>query len=353
MGIDYAALAARPGDRRQPRLVRQRPPWMQVAFFVTLMLGLTFSVVGVIPSIVFAVRADELDSAPLRVFAAALGACSAVAVAAMIVVAILQRRWTLANREFVTATVDKLPAFARANGWGYAEREDAIPFRHDLFDTPYDDPRLLWVLRATEPREVVLATFVRDIPQKGGSAYPLPTAFAAVRLDRPMPHVLVEPRSNLLPGLAAEQRLSLEGDFDRHFTVFAAEGAEIEALTMLTPDVMAAMIDDAGPWSIEVVDDWLLLVPPFASFGVLGPDDWPRVLETIGIVSAEVVQQTDRPTGGARGLASTTVRRFEARGPAGRAMRRRTSLSGRLVLVTSAIVVLVASSVVVVPNVLG
>lgn len=352
MGIDYTALAARPGERRYPRLVRQRPPWMRIAFFVSLLLGITFAVVGVVPSIAYAVRAEELDSPPLRLFAQVLGACSVIAIAAMIAVAALQRRWTLANRELVTSTVDKLPAFAHANGWRYTEREDAIPFRHDLFDTPYLNPRLLWVLRVTEPREVVVATFVRDVPQQGGSVHPLSTAFAAVRLDRPMPHVLVEPRSNLLPGLAADQRLSLEGDFDRHFSVFAAEGAEVEALTMLTPDVMAALIDDAGLWSIEVVDDWLLLVPPFTSFGVLGPDDWPAALETVGVVSGEIVQQTDRAVGGARGLPTATVRRFEARGPAGTAMRRATPLSGRLVLGTLSLVVLIVSVVVLLPNLL-
>ncbi len=43
----------------------------------------------------------------------------------------------------------------------------------------------------------------------------------------------------------ADQVLPLEGDWDRHFTLYCPEGYERDALQVMTPDVMAAMIDGA------------------------------------------------------------------------------------------------------------
>lgn len=85
--------------------------------------------------------------------------------------------------------------------------------------------------------------------------------YLSMRLPRALPHVVIDAKGNgslrsLLPG---SQRVSLEGDFDRYFTVYVPEGYERDALELLTPDVMACLIDHGRGWDIEVIDDTLQL----------------------------------------------------------------------------------------------
>lgn len=60
----------------------------------------------------------------------------------------------------------------------------------------------------------------------------------------------------LFPG---SQRLRLEGDFDRYFAVYVPPGYERDALELLTPDVMACLIDHGRHWDVEIVDDRLIV----------------------------------------------------------------------------------------------
>lgn len=85
--------------------------------------------------------------------------------------------------------------------------------------------------------------------------------YLSLRLPRRLPHLLIDSRRNgslrrFLPG---SQRISLEGDFDRSFTAYAPRGYERDALELLTPDVMACLIDHGGRWDVEVVDDLLIV----------------------------------------------------------------------------------------------
>lgn len=85
--------------------------------------------------------------------------------------------------------------------------------------------------------------------------------YLSMRLPRALPHLMIDARGNgslrsLLPG---SQRLQLEGDFDRYFTAYVPSGYERDALELLTPDVMACLIDHGRSWDIEVIDDTLQL----------------------------------------------------------------------------------------------
>lgn len=76
-------------------------------------------------------------------------------------------------------------------------------------------------------------------------------------LPRRLPHIMIDARGNgsLRAFLPGTQRLSFEGDFDRFFSVYAPEGYERDALELLTPDVMACLVDYGRRWDIEIVDD--------------------------------------------------------------------------------------------------
>lgn len=85
--------------------------------------------------------------------------------------------------------------------------------------------------------------------------------YMTTKLPRDLPHLMIDSLRNgslrsVLPGT---ERMSLEGDFDRHFAVYAPTGYERDALELLTPDVMACLIDYGRYWDVEVVEDRLIV----------------------------------------------------------------------------------------------
>lgn len=95
--------------------------------------------------------------------------------------------------------------------------------------------------------------------------------YLAIRLQVPLPHVILDSRradavAKRLPvHVHRHQRLSLEGDFDRWFSLYVPAGYERDALFVFTPDVMAALVDHASAYSIEVVDDTVVFFAPGVS----------------------------------------------------------------------------------------
>lgn len=84
--------------------------------------------------------------------------------------------------------------------------------------------------------------------------------FLQMRLPRPLPHLIIDARKGgrLRAHLVGVERVSLEGEFDRHFTVYVPDGYQRDALQLLTPDVMAVLIDHGRRWDIEIVEDQLV-----------------------------------------------------------------------------------------------
>lgn len=118
--------------------------------------------------------------------------------------------------------------------------------------------------------------------------------YCALRLDRRLPNIVVRAarRHNPLTetGLPARaQRLSLEGDFDRHFTLYCPEGYERDALYLFTPDVMARLIDRAGGFDVEIIDDWVFLSQS-KDVVTLGPKRWRAVVVAVSALRASIAQ---------------------------------------------------------------
>jgi hypothetical protein len=89
--------------------------------------------------------------------------------------------------------------------------------------------------------------------------------YVAVKLSTPLPNIVLDAVGNnglfgsLPAALDGSQRLSLEGDFDRTFTLYCPSGYEADALYLFTPDIMARFVDHAAALDVEIVDDWLFL----------------------------------------------------------------------------------------------
>lgn len=124
--------------------------------------------------------------------------------------------------------------------------------------------------------------------------------YMKLRLPRRLPHMLLDATSNNasifsnLPSIfAAEQRLSLEGDFDTHFKLYAPKQYERDALYVFTPDVMQLLIDQARQYDIEIVDDELYIYDA-KSISLTSEPAWRKFLLLASHISPEFEAQTKR-----------------------------------------------------------
>jgi len=138
----------------------------------------------------------------------------------------------------------------------------------------------------------VTSTVTTDIPRRYG--------YLSIALERMMPHMVLDAKSNnpilgtSLPlSLSSDQRLSLEGDFDQHFTLYCPREYERDALYVFTPDLMAVLIDEAGDVDVEIIDD-RLFVYASGGFDLANPAVWRRLAEIIRIVGAKALTRTGR-----------------------------------------------------------
>lgn len=91
--------------------------------------------------------------------------------------------------------------------------------------------------------------------------------YAGMRLPRRVPHLVLDSKSNdgtvmgkaLISNLPVvisnSQRISLEGDFDTYFALYAPKQYDVDVRYVLTPDVMAALVDKSSRFDVELVDD--------------------------------------------------------------------------------------------------
>ena len=90
-----------------------------------------------------------------------------------------------------------------------------------------------------------------------------------------------------------EQRLSLEGNFDDYFTLYCPRQYERDALYVFTPDLMALLIDEASPFDVEIVDDWMFVYAN-VPFQTGDANMYARLFRIIDTVGAKTLTQTDR-----------------------------------------------------------
>lgn len=92
-------------------------------------------------------------------------------------------------------------------------------------------------------------------------------SYARIKLTRRLPNMVLDAKqnnffgklTNLPDSFNKQQTLSLEGNFNDHFTLYAPQEYGRDALYVFTPDVMAAVIDAGRAYDMEVIDDNLML----------------------------------------------------------------------------------------------
>ncbi|GAA2178621.1 hypothetical protein GCM10009847_09480 [Leucobacter tardus] len=197
--------------------------------------------------------------------------------------------WTTRQRARLTSARDHFAFahFAEANGLDYSARPTRSP---DGADT------LTRTMRARDtPRELLFAN--RESSQSRGVGDGR-THFGGVCLlevAAPLPNIRLRSRRHRTPAFSAyaaparDQRLSLEGDFDRHFEMSVPRGYERDALYLFTPDVMAWLIDDVQSFDVELIDRSVVLHSR-SDVVTRNPADWNRLAIALSAIRQRIVQ---------------------------------------------------------------
>ncbi|WP_100812534.1 phage holin family protein [Microbacterium sp. BR1] len=151
------------------------------------------------------------------------------------------------------------------------------------------------LVRGEHPRFVEFANY-RYVTGSGKNQSTHKWGYVAIKLDVPLPHILLDAvgnnglfGSNLPTSFDRDQRLSLEGDFDKYFSLFCPRGYERDALYLFTPDIMARFIDNAAQLDVEIVDDWLFLYAK-RDLSTLDPATWAWLFATVGALLEKFAQ---------------------------------------------------------------
>lgn len=188
----------------------------------------------------------------------------------------------------------RLHHFAAANGLTYLPSLDNPALPGMIFNVG-SSRSASDLMRGAEPRFVEFANY-RYTTGSGKNRTTHTWGYVAIKLDVPLPHIVLDALgnnglfgSNLSASFDKDQRLSLEGDFDKYFSLFCPQGYEADALYLFTPDIMARFIDNAAALDVEIVDDWLFFYSK-RPLSTTDPATWAWMFSVVGAVLDKLAQ---------------------------------------------------------------
>ena len=104
-------------------------------------------------------------------------------------------------------------------------------------------------------------------------------AVQVMRLDvgKQLPHVIIRARNGFSQGLLddhipADERIRIEGDFEKHFNVFTHRRTATDALAVLDPHVLVRIMDYGNGFDTEFIGQYIYIYAP----GEADPARWER-----------------------------------------------------------------------------
>ena len=193
----------------------------------------------------------------------------------------------------------RLETFANANGMIFSP-VDHNPYYPGAIFNLGDSRKSLNHLRSASDRYLDIGNY-QYTTGSGKNRSTHNWGFMALHLDRRLPNMVLDSKANNglfggtnLPAyFDKKQILSLEGNFNDYFTLYCPREYERDALYVFTPDLMALLIDNAAPFDVEIVDDWMFVYSarPFPS---ADPGVYQRLFRIVDTVGAKTLAQTDR-----------------------------------------------------------
>ncbi|MFV0478151.1 MAG: hypothetical protein ACK5ME_09990 [Parahaliea sp.] len=163
----------------------------------------------------------------------------------------------------------RLWIFSRANNWKY-EHKSPVPTGGFIFELGHfhcaDDT--IYVTHADISFAVGSISYTIKHDKNNQTLHWL---YVSIPLSQKLPHMLLDAKqndtslfgiaiSNLPKVFTRRQKISLGEDFDKYFTLYAPKGYEHDVRTVLTPEVMAILIDKSPAFDVEIVDDKLFFI---------------------------------------------------------------------------------------------
>jgi hypothetical protein len=110
-------------------------------------------------------------------------------------------------------------------------------------------------------------------------------------LKKEFPHIFLDGHTGDKAGthrysIDRSNRISLEGDFDKYFQVFAPNGYKSIALAVLTPDVMQTLVDESERFDVEIFGSHLRIISKKKVYGKPGRER--AILESAKKLLAEI-----------------------------------------------------------------
>jgi hypothetical protein len=233
----------------------------------------------------------------------------------------------------------KMDRFARANGFVFSPTDANPAYPGAIFQSG-DSRRATEHFRTTEGRFLDFGNYQYSTGS-GKNRTTRHWGFLALKLDRRLPHMVLDSKANnglfggtnLPATFDKDQILSLEGDFDQYFTLYCPKAYERDALYVFTPDLMALLIDNAAPFDVEIIDDWMFVYSA-TKFPSAQPAVYQRLLSIVETVGAKTVTQTDhyRDERAAVPFAANIV------APQGTRLKRSVSVGAIILIVVAALI---------------
>jgi hypothetical protein len=186
--------------------------------------------------------------------------------------------------------------YSRANGWAYHPGIAEPRYPGSVFLAGKDRMAVDIMRRRGEGRvDVGNYEYTATAPHEYGRRR---WGYIRISLDRQLPHMVLESTAHRKPfrrGLPVtfrrDQTLSLEGNFNKFFTLYAPTQYERDALYVFAPDLMALLIDNAADFDVEIVDNQLFVYSN-KPFDMLSPATYALVQRLVATIGAKALRQT-------------------------------------------------------------
>ncbi|HEU0206579.1 MAG TPA: hypothetical protein VFQ74_07805 [Pseudolysinimonas sp.] len=225
----------------------------------------------------------------------------------------------------------RLSRFAAANGMRFQPMDVPPAYPGQIFQIGRNQVVVEHLV--TGGRFLDIGNF-RYITGSGKSQTTHNWGFVALALDRAMPNIVLDAKannsffsSNLPVALDRKQILHLEGDFDQHFTLYCPAEYEQDALYIFTPDLMALLVDEASPFDVELIDQWMFVYSS-RPFQLTDPAVLQRLFTIADTVGAKALDQTEHYADDRIGDPSVNIV-----APQGARLRRGVSVAGVAIIV--------------------
>ncbi|GEM_PF-5687138 len=140
----------------------------------------------------------------------------------------------------------------------------------------------------------MMGNYAANMEKQSGSNNLLSCGVAAFKLSGALPHMYLNGVKNRIDTIVRYypksfdglEQLSLEGDFQKYFKLFATKGEQITTLSVMAPDLMQTLVDYGSGLDIEIENDWLMIY--FADSFKYTVDEVRKIAGTVNRFNAAV-----------------------------------------------------------------